>query len=191
MRCFLTDLRAFGINAEQWMTAAQDEEEWRRMAEQGAERIMAKWVAAEKVRAGPRHAVVCPNVTGRTKNRIAQNKRSCAGLLDVVDYIHMWRELVSSGRMSCCLSLFFFFVFFLSFFFIKAAALCSIIPRYACAPAATHSYLATACVLFCAVSFFCFLGGDDFSKFCHHCLFLLCMESALHVFLPVDVFSTL
>ena len=119
MRCFLTDLRAFGINAEQWMTAAQDEEEWRRMAEQGAKRIMAKWIAAEKVRAGPRHAVVCPNVTGRTKDRIAQNKRSCAGLLAVVDYIHMWRELVSSGRMSCCLSLFFFWSFFGLFFLSK------------------------------------------------------------------------
>ena len=27
MRCFLDDLRAFGINADQWTTAAQDEEE--------------------------------------------------------------------------------------------------------------------------------------------------------------------
>ena len=32
---------------------------------------MAKWIAAEKARAGLRHAVVCPNVTGRTKERIA------------------------------------------------------------------------------------------------------------------------
>ena len=30
--CFLNDLRAFGINADQWTTAAQDEGEWRRMA---------------------------------------------------------------------------------------------------------------------------------------------------------------
>ena len=35
MGCFLDDLRAFGINADQWTTAAQDEGEWRRMAEQG------------------------------------------------------------------------------------------------------------------------------------------------------------
>ena len=27
MRCFLDDLRAFGINADQWTTAAQDEGE--------------------------------------------------------------------------------------------------------------------------------------------------------------------
>ena len=29
MGCFLDDLRAFGINADQWTTAAQDEGEWR------------------------------------------------------------------------------------------------------------------------------------------------------------------
>ena len=35
MGCFLDDLRAFGINADQWRTAVQDEGEWRRTAEQG------------------------------------------------------------------------------------------------------------------------------------------------------------
>ena len=44
---FLDDLRAFGINTDQWTTAAQDEGEWRRTVEQGAERFMAKWIAAE------------------------------------------------------------------------------------------------------------------------------------------------
>ena len=81
--CFLDDLRAFGINADQWTTAAQDEEGWRRTMEQGVERFMAEWTAAaEKARAGLRHAVVvtCPNVTGRTKERIAQSKRTtCDG----------------------------------------------------------------------------------------------------------------
>ena len=39
-------------------------------------KYMAKiWISAEIVRAGLRHAaVVCPNVTGRTKERIAQSK---------------------------------------------------------------------------------------------------------------------
>ena len=46
---------------------------------------MAKWIAAEKGRAGLRHAVVCPNVTGRTKERIAQSKRACAVSLDIAD----------------------------------------------------------------------------------------------------------
>ena len=85
MGCFLDDLRAFGINADQWTTAAQDEGEWRRTAEQGAEYFMAKWTAAEKANAGLRHAVVCPNVTGRTKERIAQSKRARAGSLAFVD----------------------------------------------------------------------------------------------------------
>ena len=52
------DLRAFGIHADQWMTAAQDGEEWRRTAEQGTERFMMKWIATEKAGAGLRHAVV-------------------------------------------------------------------------------------------------------------------------------------
>ena len=46
---------------------------------------MVKWPTAEEARAGLRHAVVCPNVTGRTKDRIAQSKRSRADSLDLVD----------------------------------------------------------------------------------------------------------
>ena len=85
MECFLDDLRAFGINADQWTTAAQDERGWRRTAEQGSDHFMAKWIAAEVARAGLRHAVVCPNATGRTKERIAQGKRVRAGSLALVD----------------------------------------------------------------------------------------------------------
>ena len=85
MGCFLDDLRVFSINADQWTTTAQDKGEWRRTAEQGAERFMAKWIAANKARAGLRHAGVCPNVTGRTKKRIARSKRACASSLAIVD----------------------------------------------------------------------------------------------------------
>ena len=42
MGCFLDYLRAFGINADQWTIVAQDKGEWRRTAEQGAERFQAK-----------------------------------------------------------------------------------------------------------------------------------------------------
>ena len=76
---------SFGINADPWTTAAQDEGEWRRTAEQGAEHFMAKWIAEEKNKAGLRHAVVCTNVTGRTKERITQSKRARAGSLALVD----------------------------------------------------------------------------------------------------------
>ena len=85
MGCLLDDLRAFGINADQWTTVAQGEREWRKTAEQGAGRFMAKSIAAEKTRAGLRQAVVCPNVTGKTKERIAQSKRVCVGSLATVD----------------------------------------------------------------------------------------------------------
>ena len=85
MGYFLDDLRAFGINANQRITAARDEGEWRRTAEQGTEHFTAKWIVAEKAKARLRHAVVCPNVTGRTKERIAQSKRPRAGSLALVD----------------------------------------------------------------------------------------------------------
>ena len=77
--------QTFVINADQWTTAAQDEGEWRRTAEQGAERFMAKWIVTEKVRAGLRHAIVFPNVTGRTNEKIAQSKRARAGSLALID----------------------------------------------------------------------------------------------------------
>ena len=85
MGCFLDDLRAFGINADQWTTAAEDEGEWRRTAEQGAEHFMAKGIVAEKAKDELRNAEVCPNVTGRTKKRIAQSKRARAGSLALAD----------------------------------------------------------------------------------------------------------
>ena len=86
MGCFLDDLRALGINADQWTAAAaQDEVEWRRTAEQGGGRFIANWIAAEKVRAELRHAVVCPNVTGSTKEGIAQCKSVRAGSLAKVE----------------------------------------------------------------------------------------------------------
>ena len=83
--CFLDDLRAFGINADQWTTAAQDEGGWRRRVGQGAEHFMAKLIVAEKARAGLRHAVLCPNVTGRTKQMITQSKRIRTGSLALVN----------------------------------------------------------------------------------------------------------
>ena len=45
-----------------------------------------KLFAAEEVRAEPWHAVVvCPNVTGRTKQRMAQTMRARADLFAIVD----------------------------------------------------------------------------------------------------------
>ena len=85
MGWFLDDSRAFDINADQWTTAAWDEEAWRSTVEQGAEHFKAKWIAAEKARGGLRYAVVFPNVMGRAKERISQSKRARAGSLAFVD----------------------------------------------------------------------------------------------------------
>ena len=54
--------------------------------EQGAESFIAKWITTERVRSGLRHAVICPNVTGRTKEKINQSKRARAGSLVIGDY---------------------------------------------------------------------------------------------------------
>ena len=62
----------------------EDEGKWRRTAEQEAEHFMPKWIVAEKNKAGLRHAVACPNVTARTKERKTQNKRARAGSLALV-----------------------------------------------------------------------------------------------------------
>ena len=50
---------------------------------------MANWYAAEKARAGLRYVVVCPNVTGRTKEGTAQSKRARAGSLALVDELQV------------------------------------------------------------------------------------------------------
>ena len=64
----------FRYHADQWTITAQDEGGWRKAAKQGAERFVAKLIAPEKARARLRHAVVvvvlCPNVKGRSKERI-------------------------------------------------------------------------------------------------------------------------
>ena len=85
MGCLLDDLRAFGVKTDHWATAFQDEGEWHRTAKQGAEFFLTRWNAAERARAALRHAVLSPNVTGRTKERVAQSKRArtvvCSPLL--------------------------------------------------------------------------------------------------------------
>ena len=85
MRCLLDDLRAFGIKADQWTPAAHDEGG---MAQDSGPRggmFHTKWIVAEKGRAGLRHAVECPNVTGKIKEIISQSKRVRAGWLTIVD----------------------------------------------------------------------------------------------------------
>ena len=69
----LHDLIATGINADQWsiITAAQGKRERRKTAKQGTKRFMPKWITDEKVGARLRHAVVRPNVPGRTNGGTA------------------------------------------------------------------------------------------------------------------------
>ena len=125
---------------------------------------MAKLIATEKkVRAVLRHAaVVCPNVTKRTKERITvQSNRARAGSFALFDFSHKWRELAPSGRLVCrchdgvflwCYIPLVWFVFVM-LCFIETVALRSFVLRYAGAP------IATTCVfVFCF--FLLFLFGD-------------------------------
>ena len=133
---------------------------------------MAKWIVAEKTKAGLRHAVVCPNVTGRTK-KTRLNKAS--GLVLVRSPMltsHMWREHVSSGRLVCrCHGVFslvlrfflFCFVFCLYHIYavVEAGARRSIVLRYAGVPIATR------------VSFLLFIWRCRFFEYFFRFLFVI------------------
>ena len=70
------------------------------------------------------------------------------------------------------------------FAFIEAAALCSIVLRYACAPTVTRSYLTSACVLFRFIYlFFVSLEISLFPSTFVPLPYSLCMESTSYVFL--------
>ena len=58
-------------------------------------------------------------------------------------------------------------LFFFPVAFIEAAALSSIVLKYACDPTTTRSYLTTAvCVIFCfCFVLFCFFGDASFSEY--------------------------
>ena len=136
MRWFEDELRAFGINADQWTTAAQNEGKWCWTAEQGAERFMVKWMAADRARAGLRHAAVCSNMTGSAKERIAQSKRARAGSLAIVDYPNVALTCILHVRFADRCHVVFLWCYvcfvlfrFLIFAFTETAALRSIVLR--------------------------------------------------------------
>ena len=95
---------------------------------------MAKLITAEKARAGLRHEAVCPNVTKRTNERIAQSKHVCAGLLATVDKSQVGRTCILRSLFVCRCRV--------DFLWLNV--------RYASGPTATRSYL-TVCVLYCFV----------------------------------------
>ena len=141
--------------------------EWCRTAEQGAEHFIAKWIVAEKAKAGLRHAVVCPNVTGRTKKRIAQSKRARAGSLALIDKPQVARTCILQTDMVLSFS----GVTFALFYFVT-----------------------TVCVLFVSVSsfFFVFWGCRFFSRvFLYHCRFLFVWRVRRTFFLSGWCFSIL
>ena len=135
---------------------------------------MAKWIVAEKTKAGLRHAVVCPNVTGRTKKKIAQSKRARAGSLALVDQPQVARTcILQAFRLQMPWRFFsgvtfvmFCFVFRL-YAFVEAAALRSIVLLDAGVPIATR----VSFVLYFFI--FCLFGDVAFPEyFLYHFRFL-------------------
>ena len=161
-----------------------------------AEHFMTKWIAAEKAKkAGLRHTIVSPSVTGRTKKRIAQSKRARRADSLALIASHKWRVLVSSGRLACryhdvflCCYVCFDFASFSSLCaFVEAATLRSIVLRYAGAPIATR-----VSFFFNIISLLCSFGDVAFSEyFLYRCRFLF--EWRAHrTFFPSELcFSTL
>ena len=62
---------------------------------------MAKGNIVEKFSAVLRHAVLCPNVTGRAKKRIAQTKQARAGSLAIVDQPQVARTGIIRAFLFC------------------------------------------------------------------------------------------
>ena len=121
---------------------------------------MAKWIAAEKARAGLRHEVVCPKVTGRTKGRIAQSKRARAGSLAIVDESKVARTYFLQAN-----------VVLLSFSGVTFVLFC---------------FVTTACVLFFRFCFFIFFVSwrcRFFRVFLYHYRFLF-VRRARRTFFP-------
>ena len=83
--CFLNDLRSFGINADPVNDCSPGGGGMVQNGRTGDRIFHGKIDRCRKTKAGLRHAVVCPNVTGRTEERIAQSKRTRAGSLALVD----------------------------------------------------------------------------------------------------------
>ena len=122
-----------------------------------------------------------PERDGKDQRRIAQSKRARAGPLALDDQpqvVQTYTLRAFGLQISCRLSVvlrLFCFVLFSYFAFIKAAALCSIVLQYACAPIAPG-----------VSSFFTFayLGMSLFPNivFCTFYRFSRCIESSSYVF---------
>ena len=102
MGCLPDDLRAFGINAGQGTTVAQDEGEWRKAEEQGAERFIEMGRCRESQGWTPACFCMYPNVGVKAKE-------------SVLVLVHS-RKLISNKRRQLVSFLFCFVLFcFLSF----------------------------------------------------------------------------
>ena len=87
MGCFVDDLRAFGINADQWTTVAQDEREWRRAAQEEGGTFHGQMDRCRESQGWTTACSSMPERDGKNEGAedIAQSKRARAGSLVIVD----------------------------------------------------------------------------------------------------------
>ena len=135
---------------------------------------MAKCISAEKARAGLRHALVCLNVTERTKGKIVRSKT-----LAIVDWPQVARTCILRAfdlQISCRLSLvlrLFCFASLCVYAFTEAAALRPTVLRSSiCMRPDSHS---------CFFLFFLFLEMSPFLSIFVPLLCYVCIENTSHV----------
>ena len=85
LRVPLDELRAFGINVDQWATAAQDKGECRKTAEQRGRKFHGEMDRCRESRGWDTTRNSMPERDGKDSERIAQSKHGRNGLLAIVD----------------------------------------------------------------------------------------------------------
>lgn len=73
------------VRANQWIISSQGTNKWYKTVKQEAKVLMTNWISAQRLKAALRYAVVCSNVTGRNKEKLAQSRHAPAILLATAD----------------------------------------------------------------------------------------------------------
>ena len=194
MGCFLDDLRAFGINADQLTTAAQDEGEWHRAVEQGGGMFHGEM---DRCRESQGWTTTCSSMPERDGKDQGEDSPKASELVLVrlpLLSSHKWRELVSSGRLFADVMTSFSGVTFVLFrsVFVFLLSLGTRGPSFnrssICMRPGSHTQLPDNCQLsfFCFCFFLFFVSSEIYSSFSEYFVhiyrFLLYVKSTSYVF---------
>ena len=161
--CLHDILKAFGFNADLWTTVTRDRGGWRKTAGKGQNVHGIIDRCRESQSWTQRHAVVCLNVTGRTKDKDSSKQACSCWFASHCSLAISGANLYPQSTLFvddmplfsgvAFFSVLFCFVFIV-FPFIEFVTLCSVALRFACVPAVIRNELTTVCVFYCFVSLF-------------------------------------